>query len=288
MLIDDILERKNFNEILDFSKICEAPNDERILKDVLKDCIHIDVSNIAKYYGKEEFMGDSIKHLRENVANMAPPFRTMWLECRYPMADRLKKVIIERIGVVLLYTRVQNAGWFCRSIVFARITNEKTLYSRIICFGAFGIDVDENGQIGNDFRYRAGNMADDYADVILYDFMLFAGVSISFMHCKNVKLIDNEILIKLQKARQKRNKLPLVKHYTLEISPVKKLLREQGNIEKTGIKQALHICRGHFKDYRDGRGLFGKYQGLYWWEDQVRGNIENGKIIKDYKVNPAV
>ena len=66
---------------------------------------------------------------------------------------------------------------------------------------------------------------------------------------------------------------------------MKKVLREEGKSEETGLKHALHICRGHFKDYRDGKGLFGRYKDIYWWESQVRGNGEHGVVLKDYNVN---
>ena len=36
--------------------------------------------------------------------------------------------------------------------------------------------------------------------------------------------------------------------------------------DPAGLKRALHICRGHFKDYREGRGLFAKTHGIWWWD----------------------
>jgi hypothetical protein len=33
----------------------------------------------------------------------------------------------------------------------------------------------------------------------------------------------------------------------------------------------MHICRGHFRDYREGKGLFGKYKQLVWTPMTVRG-----------------
>ncbi len=46
----------------------------------------------------------------------------------------------------------------------------------------------------------------------------------------------------------------------------------------------MHIVRGHFKDYRNGGGLFGKLKGLYWWDMHVAGDISNGQIVKDYSI----
>ena len=45
---------------------------------------------------------------------------------------------------------------------------------------------------------------------------------------------------------------------------------------ETGIRQTIHLCRDHFKDYRSGRGLFGQTHGLYAWDMQVRGGAATG------------
>jgi hypothetical protein len=41
--------------------------------------------------------------------------------------------------------------------------------------------------------------------------------------------------------------------------------------------------RGHFKDY-SVKGLFGRYKGVYWWDSQVRGEVNGGVVDKDYRV----
>jgi hypothetical protein len=70
---------------------------------------------------------------------------------------------------------------------------------------------------------------------------------------------------------------------------MKKVLETEGDIQHNGIAKALHICRGHFKDYRNSAGLFGKYKGLYWWDMHTRGTEKAGVVIKDYRVKaPAV
>jgi len=51
----------------------------------------------------------------------------------------------------------------------------------------------------------------------------------------------------------------------------------------------LHICRGHFKDYRLSVGGLGKHhlKGMWWWAPQVRGTAERGRVEKDYDVEVA-
>ena len=118
-------------------------------------------------------------------------------------------------------------------------------------------------------------------------FMIIPFAAISFMHCKNVEILSKEVPSKLQEARKKRGKRPLVTIKVLEIKPVVRILKEEGEIDSKGLKYALHLCRGHFKDFSKGLGLFGKYKGLYWWEAQARGKISKGVVLKDYKLSPG-
>ena len=110
----------------------------------------------------------------------------------------------------------------------------------------------------------------------------------TFLHCKNVIIQDNPISVALQKARQRRGRPPLIQYKTLVVEPIKAILRQQGNAENTGIKMALHICRGHFKDFSEGRGLFGKLHGMFWWPQHIRGKAECGEVRKDYRIGTPV
>ncbi|MEI6131978.1 MAG: hypothetical protein WCQ41_04050 [Bacillota bacterium] len=127
-------------------------------------------------------------------------------------------------------------------------------------------------------------------DVWSYSVLLPALSCITFMHCKNVQLTERDPNLDLpswaKKHREKKGEPPLLKYYTINISIVRKLLKNEGNIEHNGFRKALHICRGHFKNYVDGKGLFGKYHGLYWVDMHVRGDQEIGVIKKDYKLKP--
>jgi len=129
-------------------------------------------------------------------------------------------------------------------------------------------------------RIETDEHTEAYIKTILHPIFL----AISFLHCKNVTMERETPPAPLSKKYQKKHGRPLVSYHTLNIEPMKQILRAEGNIEKTGLKQALHICRGHFKDFSKGSGLFGKYKGLYWWDSQVRGSVKEGIVDKDYAV----
>jgi hypothetical protein len=112
-------------------------------------------------------------------------------------------------------------------------------------------------------------------------------LAISFLHCKNVELVERTQVFHTDTRQngarlKKKSKLAKVRYHMLTVEPVRKVLATEGNIDKVGMDKALHICRGHFKDYRE-HGLFGRYKGIYWWNQQLRGSKERGVMIKDYK-----
>ena len=114
--------------------------------------------------------------------------------------------------------------------------------------------------------------------------------SISLMHCKNVHFEDIVIPAAVQKKRTKRG-IPRIQYKTLVIDPMHTQVRRERDEDPAGeqntVKRALHIVRGHFKDYRE-TGLFGKNHGLFWWDMHVAGTAKAGVVVKDYAVKPKL
>lgn len=111
-------------------------------------------------------------------------------------------------------------------------------------------------------------------------------LALSFMHCKNVKVREETPPPKLSKKHVERSGRPLLKYRVLQIDHMKQILERVGKVSVSGLKHALHICRGHFKTYgRDGKGLlFGKHAGTVWIPMITRGSPEHGIVVKDYDV----
>lgn len=111
-------------------------------------------------------------------------------------------------------------------------------------------------------------------------------MTICFMHSKNVTLIDEIPPPKLSKRHEEKYGEPLVTYRTLNVRPMRTVKTADGGEkqEQAPATSALHICRGHFKDFRDGKGLFGKFKEIYWWDQHVRGDEKIGTVVKDYKV----
>lgn len=138
--------------------------------------------------------------------------------------------------------------------------------------GATFICVDAEGRaIGNPWMHSYGG---DEVNEIMKNMMAWynpALLAISFLHCKNVTIVDHAVDKPLAKKWAARHGVRPVDYKTLVIEPLKAVLRQEGRSHEHGLQKAIHICRGHFADYTQGRGLFGRYHGKYWIPSVVRG-----------------
>jgi hypothetical protein len=117
--------------------------------------------------------------------------------------------------------------------------------------------------------------------------MTVALATVNFMNCKNVQIIDNEPTRQQKRHAAREGKKPPVSYKTLQIIPFGRAAREREKKDPTGAHLRLHICRGHFKDFRLGKGLGRAHRhGIWWWNSQRRGREEVGQVIKDYDVIP--
>jgi len=113
-------------------------------------------------------------------------------------------------------------------------------------------------------------------------------LALSFLNCNNVVERVIEPPNTINKKRIKAGRMPHSAYKILSISP--KSRKRQVVSETTVItgEIPLHQCRGHFKIYKkdeDGKGgLFGKYEGRWWWDHSLRGNPDMGAIDKDYNI----
>uniref|UniRef100_UPI00333FAE8E hypothetical protein n=1 Tax=Pseudomonas sp. TaxID=306 RepID=UPI00333FAE8E len=105
-------------------------------------------------------------------------------------------------------------------------------------------------------------------------------LALSFLNCRNTVIVDHQPDEKLSKVHKKRHGHQLTTFKTLEISQVKKILTETAANGVSDLKHALHLCRGHFKNYND-KPLFGRHKGMFWWGPTIRGTGPNA-VIKDY------
>ncbi len=111
---------------------------------------------------------------------------------------------------------------------------------------------------------------------------------LSFLNCRNVTLQAVEPDRRINRERRKAGRRPFVRYHTVNIEPIKAVLRTEGGISQHGLRRALHIVRGHFMSYTEDRPLFGRpgLHGTFWSPAHVRGSATEGVVVADYAVNP--
>lgn len=110
-------------------------------------------------------------------------------------------------------------------------------------------------------------------------------LALSFLHCKGTVVRDDTEVEGPPAKWLRQKRLPKTKYYTLQVKPMLDTIRRTASEGNTGIKRALHICRGHFRRYTEDAPLFGKYIGTCWIESHVRGSSEAGEVVKQYEVS---
>lgn len=104
--------------------------------------------------------------------------------------------------------------------------------------------------------------------------------ALNFLACKNVK--QNIINQSSNRATRRQYGVAFTEKY--HVLTISKISKNSSCDVGYGLPKSLHICRGHFREYKD-KPLFGKYYGRFWVPSHTKGNPETGIITKDYKVN---
>jgi hypothetical protein len=100
-------------------------------------------------------------------------------------------------------------------------------------------------------------------------------LTISFLHCKNVKIKAKKPPKKLSRKHYKKRGRDLVRYHVLDVEPIRRVIEQYRTGSREDLRRALHICRGHFKTFTD----------TYYWAPQVRGSKDSGVVLKDYRVH---
>jgi hypothetical protein len=247
------------------------------------------IDNVADYY----YHGSDQEHwdLASDFPNLAPPFPAFWAEHRMPSHIYSKEK--GRSDVAELMGTKGRVGTLVHTLDPAMIRGEGDLPpgTKWVLWAELFIDYGMNkhdrptGPHGSTFftidaegrllgrPWIQGFARDEDAEYMraLMTWFHPTFLAVSFLHCKNVTVNHESVPKPLAKKWHEKTGQWPAKYQTLIIEPLKQILRREGKSDQVGVAKAMHICRGHFRDYREGRGLFGKYKQLVWTPMTVRG-----------------
>jgi hypothetical protein len=112
-------------------------------------------------------------------------------------------------------------------------------------------------------------------------------LALSFLHCSNT-VVEEGVHPRPERRRALRDKRTLTRFKVLRVEPVTHVMHEprEGTSPTEPGHVSLHIRRGHMRDYRDGKGLFGRIHKLVWYEQMRVGSAKAGEVKKTYEVAP--
>lgn len=110
--------------------------------------------------------------------------------------------------------------------------------------------------------------------------------ALGLINCSNVKMeCEGRTNDDVSSKRRAKERLPWLKYHVLKVKTGGQWRNLESRSTGVGNSPAMHVVRGHFSDYSQGKGLFGKYKRpAVWIPSHVRGKHEQGVVIKDYKM----
>ncbi len=293
-----------------------------INKDSLRTAEVILADNVSNYY--YQGTDQDYWNILNDFPNCAPPFERVFIEWGPPTVINTDKgsiapakdlVDIRRFGCEIISSEIkpenvpfpkafgmEDIRWVSEGTTFIELRSPSLLAPSIGYTwyvkkdGSIWLPSDsESGDLNpktitwpvhTDNKFLAQSLSANPAlgQQMASHYLYVALLTLCFLNCKNTGLETYEPSERQNKSRVKKGKTPLLRYHILNIEPMKTILETEGDSKSVGLKKALHICRGHFKDFSHGKGLFGKFKGLYWWDAQVRGNSKQGFVDKDYRI----
>lgn len=244
----------------------------------LPDLPAFEVTNVFQYWKENMPHGFDYGML----PNVAPPFDHWWSE--YQIQGRMRVGLLHVVTPPDEWGRGDNDGvrWRINSLVF--ITKDERYFT---IEGCVGLNVKADGSVFG-ARQQVLPADDEHKEnewlAALNNTTFPSLFAVALSHLRNVQAVQEPSHPRpLNKRQIQATGLPLTRYRTLVIETARKLLAQSG-VAEVGLARALHICRGHFADYTEGAGLFGKLKGRFWIPAHARGTAAAGTILKDYKV----
>jgi hypothetical protein len=283
------------------------------LRPILAGATCIEATNVARFFDNSYLADGSFDSFWTDLKCLVPPYQCFFVEWEKPLIDSAK-----RMGTMFLAFAPDQAEAMARQIIGdgARSTPAKIAEFRqdIRCrwiyltldFLEFPHKNDSEHISGLRGPYHIGTIS-VAADGSMLNFWmshataqipknesmqvaaasLVAWTTLSMLNCANIEAVEHKIPDAFQKARQRSGKRPFVSYHTVRVD-LDKTPRQIAapTLPGDGTTPRLHKKRGHMKDYRRGKGLFGRYKGVWFWGDMTAGSADEGVVVADYKVTP--
>ena len=264
----------------------------------IRKAAYFEISEVADYWA----MGnDRDEWPDEKFPCIRPPFPTTWFEYRpsprlhcngrvlpgiraiTPTIGYLVQALERKGGSLLFFTEVSETLDLGRPVIASEHLIPITITGEIVT-GEVRVVRADRDRVFNETKAReiasrcnisvkeiraAVEEADDGRRPASSVPVLLA---LTFLNTVNRQVIDRVPSDRLQRARSRHGKLPVVRYSEIVVPGF-------ANISSAGARgdhasPTLHVVRGHHKR---------RATGIYWWHPFMRGRYENGITLSRYK-----
>lgn len=282
------------------------------LRQVLASAVCIEASNVARYFD-ETYINDDrgADDWHNDLKCLAPPHRKFFIEWEHPNIPTAS-----RMGVLFVACEAHEAASVVSSLVYERgigstLEQIAAFRANVLCKwiyitldflefeptpgiatrlrGPFHVgttSVAEDGTVLG-YYFQIGSSIQRHESIQVAAAGLVGWTALSMLNCQNITTDEHHAPEAFQRSRVKNKKRPLVSYHTIRVD-LSKTPRSiaADELPGSGPSPRRHVKRGHMKDYRKNKGLFGKYKGVWYWGPQLVGSATDGVVISDYEVKP--
>ena len=283
------------------------------LRQVLGGATCVEATNVARFFD-DSYVGDDFDSFWTDLKCLVPPHKKFFVEWEKPLIPNSR-----RMGMLFLACPPELAAETARMIIGegAHSTPAKIAEFRqnprcrwiylTMDFLEFPFKNDGEHISGLRGPYHIGTISVAEDGALLGFWMshasrnlpkqesmqvgaasLVAWTTLAMMNCANIDTVEHKAPDAFQKARVKSGKKPLVAYHTVrvDLGQTPRQIAAESLPSADGSTPRRHKKRGHMKDYRGGKGLFGRYKGVWYWGPTLAGSAEEGIIVSDYEVTP--
>ena len=292
----------------------EAFQHNAALRPILDGATCIEATNVARFFDSSYLVDGAFDSFWTDLKCLVPPYKRFFVEWEKPLIPNAK-----RMGMLFVACPPDLAEATARVIIGegARSTPAKIAEFRqdVRCKWIYltldflefhrthddghisglrgpyhigAISVAEDGALLNFWMSHATAQIPKDESMQVAAASLVAWTTLSMLNCANIEIVAHKAPDAFQKSRKKSGKRPLVSYHTVRVDLDKtpRQIAAPSLPGDGGTTPRLHKKRGHMKDYRRGKGLFGRYRGVWFWGDMLAGSEEAGVVVSDYEVNP--
>ncbi len=255
------------------------------LRQVLGGATCIEATNVARFFDDSYLSEGAFDSFWTDLKCLVPPYKrffvewekplipnakrmgTLFLACPPELAEETVRMIIgegarSTPAMIAEFRQDPRCRWIYITLDFLEFAHKNDGEHISGLRGPFhigAISVAEDGTRLNFWMSHASAHIPKSESMQVAAASLVAWTTISMLNCANIERVAHKAPDAFQKARKKGGKLPLVSYHTIRVD-LDKTPRQVSaeSLPGDSTTPRLHKKRGHMKDYRRGKGLFGR------------------------------